>query len=174
MNKPGPKPKHPIIKKLEGNPGHRPIPDDYLDPDGEPQRPDQLMGYAREVWEIITANMPPGVFSAIDAGALVAYCQACKQHRTATEYLELEGYVLQQRSEVVVTEDGTTVTRYYKPARNPWATVLNEAAQKIATLGPQLGLTPTSRASIKAPAGGSKPKASKFEGLVSIKGGKAG
>lgn len=155
----GRKPKPAAIKKLEGNPGQRPIPEDFVAASGKANRPAFLPRYAAETWDRICDSMPPGIYTGADVTLLVAYCLAADHMREASIQIQSEGHVV-----TVQTKDG------FVPRRNPWCTVQNDAMAKIATIGSRLGLDPISRESIKAPP--EKPK-SKFEGLTGINGGKA-
>lgn len=154
----GPKGKPAAQKRLEGNPGCRPIPDEYVEPAGTPRKPSHLNGYALTVWRRVVASMPTGVYAASDTEALAAYCLAAAELKRAMSHLDIEGRVI-----MVETKQGTI------PKRNPWGQIAREAMQQIATLGTRLGLDPMARENIKAP--DKRPK-SKFEGLVSINGGK--
>lgn len=154
----GPKGKPAAQKRLEGNPGKQRIPDEYIEPAGTPRKPPHLDGYAVTVWNRVMRSMPPGVYAASDTESLAAYCLACAELKRAMGHLDVEGRVL-----MVETKQGTI------PKRNPWGQIAREAMQQIATIGSRLGLDPMARENIKAP--DKRPK-SKFEGLVSINGGK--
>lgn len=157
---PGPKGKPAAKKRLEGNPGQRPIPENFVEPTGDATCPDHLNGYAVTVWGRVMASMPAGVYTASDIELLAAYCMACAELKRAYAHLEVEGRVVH-----VQTKWGTT------PRRNPWSAIAAESTRQITTLGSQLGLDPMSREKIKAP-DARVPK--KFGRLVGIDGGKAG
>lgn len=140
MAKPGPKTKPALIKALEGNPGKRKLPEGYVKPDGEPEKPDYVTDYAAVVWDRVMRSMPPGVYTASDVEILAAYCLACRDIRSAQQHMDIEGRVLH-----LPTKDG------YVVKRNPWGQIAREAASVMAALGSRLGLDPTSRESIKAP-----------------------
>jgi P27 family predicted phage terminase small subunit len=153
------------VKKLEGNPGNRPV-KEPVRPAGKPRKPRHLTGYAAEIWHDVLGAMPPAVYAATDAGTLAAYCLACDQLREATEHLLVEGIVI--RPVLRVNEDGTWI--YGAPKRNPWHGVSVSAMEKIASLGGKLGLDPIARENLGAkPA---EPPKSKFGGLVGIAGGR--
>lgn len=156
MGTSGPKKKPVALKRLEGNPGHRPLPSGYVEPKGSPCAPEHLTGYAREVWQRVTRSMPDGVYLATDTETLVAYCDAVDTLRKAMLAIAAEGHVLE-----------TT----FGPKRNPWNTIATQTRQQIATLGTRLGLDPIARESINAP---ERRSESKFAGLVGIDGRKPG
>lgn len=159
MGKRGPKPKSPELRRLEGNPGYKPINEDAPVATGRPVAPDYLSEYANEVWVRVIGSMPSSVYTAADQDLLAAYCVAADLHRQAVKQVALEGAVI----------PGGGEGRSYV---NPCVKVLNEAAQKMALIGSRLGLDPAARATLRVPKD-EKPK-SKFEGLVAFPGGQSG
>src|SRR3546814_885276 len=170
MGKRGPAGKPADVKKLEGNPGKRPL-KEPVRPEGKPRKPRHLTGYAAEIWHDVLGAMPESVYAATDAGTLVAYCIACDDLRDARGHLLVEGHVIRPVIRVVENDDGEIREIYGPPKRNPWGAVTREAMDKIATLGSKLGLDPIARENLGASPGGEPPK-SKFGGLVGIAGGK--
>jgi P27 family predicted phage terminase small subunit len=157
MGKRGPKPKPVELKRLEGNPGARPLNDDAPQPSGRPVRPDYLPDYACEVWDRLVGAMPTAIYTAADQDLLAAYCMAAHLHREAARQAEDEGMVLDGKERKYV---------------NPCLRVLSDSAQKMAVIGSRLGLDPAARATLRVPKD-EKPK-SKFEGLVAFPGGQSG
>lgn len=158
MGKRGPKPKPIELKRLEGNPGARPLNEDAPQPIGKPSRPEYLEGYAVDVWAKVVGSMPEKVYSPADEELLAAYCVAAAMHREAVEHISTDGPVL-------YGESGA-------PYQSPWMGILNTQATKMATIGSRLGLDPAARATLRVPKD-EKPK-SKFEGLVAFPGGQTG
>ena len=158
MGKRGPKPKPIELKRLEGNPGARPLNEDAPQPVGRPSMPEYLKGYARLVWVKVVGSMPERVYSPADEELLAAYCVAADMHREAVQQIA-------ERGPICIGEKGTEY-------QSPWMGILNTQAQKMATVGTRLGLDPAARATLRVPKD-EKPK-SKFEGLVAFPGGQAG
>lgn len=73
----GRKPKPTSIKRLEGNPGKRPLNhNEPLPPDDMPERPAGLTGQARKAWERLAPAMhTAGILTEIDADGLESYCR---------------------------------------------------------------------------------------------------
>ena len=138
------------LKRLEGNPGKRPLNGNAPVPTGRAVMPSYVVGYAEEVWNQIIESMPPNLYTAVDTVTLAAFCVAAGQYRQATEQLAREGLT------------SNTVKGDQKP--HPALTAQTRALATIATLGARLGLDPSSRVSLTMPKD-SKPK-SKFTGLI--------
>ncbi|MCB5173656.1 phage terminase small subunit P27 family [Microvirga lenta] len=154
MGKRGPKPTHPDLVKLAGNPGHRPE-KPVVRTVGEAEKPDHLDHVASAAWDTIVGSMPSGFYSQADAPILSAFCQAYALHKLAVEALEKEGHIS-------VGQSGAAY-------QNPWVSILNKQAMTMASLGDRLGLSPAARVGLKVEH--EKPK-SKFEGLIAIQGGR--
>jgi P27 family predicted phage terminase small subunit len=154
MGKRGPKPTHPDLVKLAGNPGHRAI-KPVVRASGEAVAPDHLDQTASDLWRTVIDAMPPGFYSAADMPLLASFCQAYSLHKLATETLQTEGHIS-------VGQSGAAY-------QNPWVSILNKQAMTMASLGDRLGLSPAARIGLKVEK--EQPK-SKFEGLVAIRGGR--
>lgn len=153
----GRRPKPNELKRLEGNPGRRPIADDAAQPTGRPSKPDYVQGYAAEVWHRLVGSMPEKVYTGADQELIAAYCVAADLHRQSVANVNAMGAV-------VLNDDGNQVT-------NPHLRVLNSQATKMASIGSRLGLDPAARASLRVPKD-DKPR-SKFAGLIAFPGGQA-
>jgi P27 family predicted phage terminase small subunit len=136
-----------VIKDLEGNPGRRQS-IHSIRACGVPVMPAYLKGYARETWDRVIGAMPEALYAACDVDLLAAYCQAAKMLKHSTEKLGEEA----EFEEI-----------------NGWTRIQARQAQLIKEIGARLGLDPVARASIAMPP---EPKKSKFEGLISIAGGR--
>ena len=154
----GRKKKPDVIKVLEGNAGGRPLNGDAPVPIGFSEMPPYLQGYAVDVWNTVITSMPDALYTACDSFVLAAFCVAVSQHRDATELLNLQGLTL-------VGENGDMKAH---PALNAQSKAINA----MTTLGARLGLDPSTRASLVMPP--KRKPDSKFEGLISITGGKTG
>lgn len=146
------------LKRLEGNPGRRDLNKAAPQATGNPECPDYLSEYAREVWKRITDSMPPALYAACDSHLLAAYCVAASLHRDAVQALKAE-------TVVVKGQNGA-------PYQNPWTSILSKQAQLLATLGGRLGLDPAARNSLSLPQ--SETPESRFGDLIAIGGGRNG
>jgi phage terminase small subunit len=152
MRSGGPRKKLSIIKKLEGNPGQRPIEDYGIEISGVPLVPEHLAKDVQRCMEVIIRSMPPKVYGTVDTFVLAAFAQAWALHKHAAQKIAAPGFhhVLQNQR------------------INPWIKVLNEQTMIMATLGDRLGLNPKARDQIKLPKGAQQ--ASKFDGLIGLEG----
>lgn len=158
MGRRGPAPKPADIRELEGNPAKRPIVTDRVRATGEPEPPAYLDAYARKVWGRIIGSLPPQLFATADEALLASYCTAASLHRKAAIALRKEGLVVTGASGA--------------PYQNPWISIVNTQAQRLATLGTQLGLSPAARNALVAPEADEPGPESKFKGLVALQGGR--
>jgi phage terminase small subunit len=137
-----------VIKDMEGNPGRR-ASINSVKAAGAPAMPEYLKGYAQGTWDRVIGSMPEALYAACDVDLLAAYCQAAKMLKWSTEKLGDEANF----DEV-----------------NAWTRIQARQAQLIKELVARLGLDPVARASIAMPPA---PQKSKFEGLISIAGGRS-
>ena len=89
MAKPGPRPQPTAKKKLHGNPGRRPLPENEPEPrmeDGIPGAPDHLDALGKKEWDRMAAELYPiGVMTVVDRTALEAYCSEYSKWVFATK-----------------------------------------------------------------------------------------
>ena len=160
--RPGPKPKPKALDDLDGNPSNRPKPDP-VKASGEPNPPEWLGDYAKEIWHQVIASMPPNFYASADEMILASYCQAANMAR---------------RASIEIEEKGITITNAQKNVvRNPASAVLSDAMAKITSIGNNLGLDPSARQAMGITAGrgskdGKEKPSSKFGQLISINGDK--
>ena len=147
----GPRPKLPQIRRLEGNPGKRPIIDSGIEGLGKPFVPEHLCDDARGCFEVIKASMPPGIYSALDTYMLSAFAVAWAIHKRASHETANPDFKW-----VVESARGGS-----QP--NPWLRIVSQQAAILASLGDRLGLNPKARAGLHVPA--ERPR-SKFDGLL--------
>lgn len=140
----GPKPKPTDIRLLEGNPGRLPINEDEPNPTGQPAPPDGLRPDAAAAWNRIMEAMPPGLYTQADERLLFAYCEIWQ------DFIDLTR---------AITEDGTVTS----DGVNPAVTARLNVANRLATLGTRLGLSPADRANLKMP---KQQPSSKWNGLI--------
>ena len=140
------------LRRLEGNPGRRPIEDCGIEAQGAPFIPEHLCDDARGVIDCIKASMPPSVYSALDSFLLAAFGMAWAIHKRAAH--EIGG------PHFAWTVKNSTGGQ----APSPWVKILNQQAMILASLGDRLGLDPKSRAALKLPS--ARQQKSKFDGLI--------
>jgi len=141
--------RHPILRRLDGNPGKRPLHHLLIVPDGAPFIPEHLEDDAQACMDLITASMPPGVYAKADTFLLSAFATAWGVHKRAVEALHAQPLV-------VSGAKGGKV-------QNPLVQVINSQARLMVGLGARLGLDPVARLGLRLPA--ERPR-SKFDGLL--------
>ena len=136
---PGPAPKPTAIKKLQGNPGHRPI--NKREPTPRRRRP-TMPGYLTELeqkeWKRITRELRSmGLLTSADADAIAVYCQVACRYQEATKFV-------QDRGLTVDSPNGY-------PIINPALSIVNKCIQQMHRLLAEFGMTPASRSRIQVP-----------------------
>jgi P27 family predicted phage terminase small subunit len=134
----GRKPKPPALKRLAGNPGHRPLNDrEPVYPDGGDMRPPRhLDRVARDEWRRVVKDLTAaGLLKTVDRSALAAYCQAYSQWVDASKRLKEQPLTL-------VSPNG-----YAYP--NPLLGVQKRALELMHKFMTEFGMTPSSRSKVK-------------------------
>ena len=138
--KTGPKTKPTAIKRLQGNPGGRPLPENEPDVHGRPICPSWLNDYAKTEWRYVVPLLADmGVIGKVDRAAIVNYCLCYAKVRELTELLDAEMNRL-----VISTHNGTKIQNPALGALSTWIKNLDRAAAK-------LGITPSDRTNISVP-----------------------
>lgn len=158
MGKRGPTPESAQIQGLKGNPGKRNAPS-AVTAKRPPALPAHLKQYAAQVFEQIASGLPPGMLGEQDSHLIAAFASAAALHKAAYEAINAPGF-----EHVVTAENGVL-------KKNPWISILNEQAAAMASLGDRLGVGLKARLGL-LPAQDEAP-ASKFQGLISIRGGRS-
>jgi P27 family predicted phage terminase small subunit len=155
----GRRPKSAVIKKLEGCRGHHgPLPEQIKIDPRIPEMPEFLDDYAKAEWDFVAPGLcAMGILAEIDKGLLTAYCQAWSVAKRATK----------EMGENLVEE-----TSFGGTKANPLVGIANKAWADVVKYGSELGMGETARARMGLQ--GQKHQKSKFEGLISISGGKKG
>lgn len=138
----GRRPKPSALKKLQGNPGKRPLnAKEPSAPAGDPEMPADLPKAAQEEWNRIIPELRAlGVLSTIDRAALAAYCHAYARWFEAEEETRLHGIVVEEPILVQGVETG--FVRYKK---NPAVTISEGAMKLMKSFLIEFGMTPASR-----------------------------
>lgn len=142
---PGGRPRTPApLRLLEGNRGHRPIPDEIQVDNSMPERPEYLDGLAAKCWDRLAPKLHPvGLLKFVDADALAAYCVAYADWREAARDVKKNGQ----------TVDGVMGVQVVNPAFRNMQTSLDQM-QKLMK---QFGLSPAARAALMSGIDSKKP-----------------
>lgn len=129
------RPKDTRLKRIEGNPGGRPL-SIQPEPQSEiPLCPSWLDSKAMEEWDRITPELRRlGLLSQIDVMALAVYCQAVSHWQAAEEIIQQEGLTIKNQK-------GNKVT-------HPAVRIMRDSMQTIRAFCIEFGLTPSSRRGI--------------------------
>lgn len=150
--KPGPKPKPRRLRVVEGNPGHRPLPDSVELPPASPRKPawseifpgtrkgqPALRRDADAAWKTIVPVLESvGLLSTIDVFVLVDVCTTWARIRQIERVLSEQGLMVEDRKE-----------RGW--VRHPLATVANQYRANLRALTAELGLSPSARIRLDTP-----------------------
>jgi P27 family predicted phage terminase small subunit len=147
MGKRGPKTKPTALKLIEGNRGHRPLPENEPQPTPDmPPMPAHLDATARAEWERVAPELwATGVLTVIDGAALGAYCTAFSVWARAE-------YEIQKGAKVddsVLSDGLLQKTKSGNIIQNPLLGIANVARRDMVRLAAELGLTPSSRANLE-------------------------
>lgn len=134
------------LKKLQGNPGKRPLNTvEPIAPDGEPELPRGMSKAANREWAFIVPQLRLlGVLSIIDGKALAQYCDAHAHVEMARKEIKKHGLLIE---EAVTSKEGFYVGTKYK--ENPAVNIYAKFSKIMNTYLQQFGLTPSSRSKLK-------------------------
>ena len=137
----GRKPKPTARKRLEGNPGKRPLNSrepKLPAPESEGPLPTELMGdvLALQEWARLEPMLRASkVLTAGDRGLLVALCQQWSRYLEATQKVAVSGLVIEMPG-----------SGY--PMTNPYIGIANKCLSLCVKLWTELGLTPSARSRV--------------------------
>jgi P27 family predicted phage terminase small subunit len=115
---------------------------------GQPVCPDWLNPLAKSEFKRITSELGHiDLLKGTDQAALEAYCVAYARWRSAEEIVNREGQTV---NEPVVTRSGNISG--YRIKKHPAVTVAKDERASMLACGTLFGLSPSSRASLHAPA----------------------
>ncbi len=134
----GRKPKPTALKRLEGNPGKRPLNElEPVPPTVALRCPNYLLPEARKEWKrLAPILMSMGLLTAADAVPFAGYCQAYARWREAQDEITRHGSI-------------------YKDAEgrirpNPYIAIANQQMREIKSFAAEFGLTPSNRTAMIA------------------------
>jgi len=132
----GRKPLPTAVKKIRGNPGHRPM--NANEPKPNPltyDPPKHLSSNAKKHWkETFKLLEGVGVLSALDADVLSLYSETKSKWVHAMEQIKENGYVINAPSGF--------------PVQSPWVQIANKAFDQLMKILPEFGFSPSSRSRI--------------------------
>lgn len=104
---------------------------------GIPAAPDFLSKIARKYWDQLVNDIhQAGILAQIDGGIFAGYCTALANLEIAEKGIQKDGYIQS--------------TEHAGDKKTPWVLIAKEARDQIRSLGSELGMTPASRARLKA------------------------
>ena len=138
MAKTGRKPKPTALKKLEGNPGKRPLNTmEPTPPNVSIHCPQYLLPDARKEWKRLAPILiQMGLLTAADVVPFAAYCTAFARWKEAEEEISRHGSIYKD-------DDGRI-----RP--NPFIAIANQQMREIKSFAADFGLTPSNRAAMIA------------------------
>ena len=138
--KPGPKPQPTAKKKLRGNPGRRPLPENEPQPKASrdiPLAPRHLDKVAQKEWRRMAKELHPlGLLTNIDLTALAAYCASFSIWIDAQKQIQKHGVLIKAQSGF--------------PMQSPYLAISNRAMTEMRKWMIEFGLTPSSRSRVAA------------------------
>ena len=153
MAKSGPKPKPTRVKKLQGNPGRRPLPKNEPQPkvsSGLPIVPRYLNKVAQEEWRRMVEELHPiGLLTNIDLTALAGYCFSYALWVEAIEKVQEHGTVVKAQSGY--------------PMISTHLAIANKAMIEMRKWLVEFGMTPSSRSRVTVAPKKGKSELEKFQ-----------
>jgi P27 family predicted phage terminase small subunit len=151
------------LKVIEGNRGHRPLPEGEPQPEvGMPAIPAELDADAVAKWnEVAPELFAVGVLTLVDGSALAAYCSAWSTWVKAQRRLNAQA----RNDDTVFAEGLLQRTKSGNIIQNPLLGIANVARRDMLRAAAELGLTPAARANLEgAKRGDEDPTDKKFFG----------
>jgi P27 family predicted phage terminase small subunit len=133
----GRRPKPSALRRLQGNPGKRPLNEAEPRPRVEnPECPKFLIGLARQYWKKIAPLLVgTGVLTTLDATALTVLCQAFANWLDAERKLRRYGPIIKAPSGY--------------PVLSPYFSLARSAFQQVMKVAVEFGMTPSSRSRLR-------------------------
>lgn len=129
------------LKRLEGNPGHRPLNRDEPKFDAVISCPAWLTMGAKTEWRrILGALMKvPGLLMTVDRAVLASYCQAYARWRDAEDHVEKDGATI-----TITGQHG-----YCAEQVSPWVNISKTYHDAMMKSAREMGFTPAARSGVK-------------------------
>jgi P27 family predicted phage terminase small subunit len=146
----GRKPAPTHLKRLNGNPGKRPLNDKEPVPEGELHAaPPWMSDSQREGWAHAIVNSPHGLLKVLDRSVLAIWVVAEDLHREAAEKITQYGLLTKSPNAGL-------------PLQSPYLAILNKQAQIMLKAAGELGFTPSSRSRVQVIPDGSDNAFARF------------
>ena len=145
----GRKNKPTAIKKLEGNPGKRPLNDSEPQPDKTPPKcPSWLLKEAKREWHRVVPELERlGLLTIVDRAALAGYCEAYSRWVMAAKELKT-GFTYDEPKEEHLTMDGHRIIILTR-SKKPEVEIVRDALNQVKAFCAEFGLTPSARGRMK-------------------------
>lgn len=130
-------PKPTAIKKLEGNPGKRPLNKNEPQPKKRaPRCPSWLEKDAKKEWRRLVKELEElGLLTSLDWGIFAGYCQSYARWKEAEEFISKHGSISKTSSGYI--------------QQIPQVSIAQQNLKQMRTLGSELGLSPSARSRIQ-------------------------
>ena len=146
MGRRGPPPKPTKLRVLEGNPGHRRIPENEPKPKGKAACPDWICDPAKELWAQLAPDLErEELLTARSSAEFASYCQERAIYAIYSELLK----TLRPRS----------------PKVERYRSIAMKANDRALRLGQKFGITPSDMVGLAVPSAPGKPKSKDEEFL---------
>lgn len=145
----GRKPKPTVLKLLEGNPGHRPLPKDEPKPEPTiPKCPSHLDKEAKKEWRRMAKELAPlGLLTKLDKAVFAVYCETFSAWMAGAKEIQDKGMILKEKKGKKLT--GRLII-------NPYFRIVNTAKEQMMKALVEMGMTPSSRTRVKTTAAAQK------------------
>ena len=131
-------------------------------PEGLGEPPEWLEGFALEGWATLLREVGPmKVATVADRQLAMLFCEAYADYREAKKIVAAEGMMIQQVSESRSLSGGSKSSVSYKA--NPLLPTMRAARDQMAKCLANLGMSPTSRASLRMEAQGETDELIEFQ-----------
>lgn len=137
----GRKPKPTATRRVEGNPGRRPLnKQEPKLPAGAPTCPAHLDGEAKREWKrVVKLLSAAGIITRVDRAVLTAYCRAWSLYVEADCNVQKYGLMLVSEKKV--------------PYQSPYLNTMTAALKDVRSYAAELGMTPSARSRVQAAGG---------------------
>jgi P27 family predicted phage terminase small subunit len=146
MGKRGPPKKPAALKKRQGNPGGRDIPDEPVFCSSDIEPPPHLDELAVEEWKRVAPGLLiNGLLTDVDKAVLAVYCECYSR------WCEIESLISEQKKDtlvkgyIVIGSNGNTMI-------NPLIRASKEAKDQMIRAAKEFGMTPSSRSDVRVDA----------------------
>ena len=157
------KPRKPTaLRVLEGNPGHRPLPQNEPKPAAAiPDPPPHLHAYAVEKWNELAPRLAAlDLLTDLDGAILGAFCDSYARWRIASEMIAAKAAADPESGGLLITMPSGAVVQ------DPLVGIANKAMRDMCRYGAELGLSASARASFERAAAVDQDKMARKYGIV--------